>query len=134
VKNLLAWLLQSRRAPTPVDMSPQASRTKSLGGQATSPPTSPTPRHEEPRRVAPGPRPGEQWVYVEAIDVDVASVVRSIEGVQKVTRERNGTWKIVVDRDINAEVAKRIVAKGGLLRLLISTPYFAKLGSLGEAT
>jgi hypothetical protein len=69
---------------------------------------------------------------VEASDVDVASVMRGIDGVQRVTRERSGLWKVVANRDINLEAARGILARGGGLTLLISTPYFTKLGLVAE--
>ena len=75
-----------------------------------------------------GPREGEQWIYVEASEVDVASCMRAIDGVQRVTRESNGIWRVVADRDINIEAARNIVARGGALALLVSTPHLAKLG------
>jgi hypothetical protein len=78
------------------------------------------------------PRAGEQWLYVEASDVDVASAVRAIDGVQRVTRETGGIWKVVANKDINAEAARNIIGKGGALTLLLSTPYLAKLGLAEE--
>ena len=79
-----------------------------------------------------GPPDGEQWIYVEASDVDIASAVRPIDGVQKVTRERNGVWKVVANRDIGPEVARSIIVKGGDLSLLISQSQISKLGRVTE--
>jgi ABC-2 type transport system ATP-binding protein len=57
-------------------------------------------------------------VLVEASEIDVGAAVEPIEGVQKVTRESDGTWRIVADRDVRATVAQRIVTGGGsLIRL-----------------
>jgi len=68
-------------------------------------------------------RPTTQHViFVEAVDTDVASAVRAIEGVQKVTRERTGAWRVVADRDARAAAARQIVAKGGALTHLTSSP------------
>jgi ABC-2 type transport system ATP-binding protein len=54
-------------------------------------------------------------LLVEASQIDVAAVVRPVEGVQKVTRGADGTWRIVADRDVRAAVAQRIVTSGGSL-------------------
>jgi ABC-2 type transport system ATP-binding protein len=54
-------------------------------------------------------------LLVEASQVDVAKVVGPLEGVQKVTLESGGTWRIVADRDVRAAVASRIVNGGGSL-------------------
>jgi hypothetical protein len=121
LRSLRRVLASARREKAPVDAAPSAESPPALVGAA--------PATEPPRRRArPGPREGEQWVYVEASDVDVASVIRGIDGVQRVTRERSGIWKIVANRDINLEAARGILARGGGLTLLISTPYFSKLG------
>jgi ABC-2 type transport system ATP-binding protein len=54
-------------------------------------------------------------LLVEAAQIDVGAAVKPIEGVQTVTREGDGTWRIVADRDVRAEVARRIVSGGGSL-------------------
>ncbi|MBV8190569.1 MAG: ABC transporter ATP-binding protein [Alphaproteobacteria bacterium] len=54
-------------------------------------------------------------LLVEASQIDVAAVVRSVDGVQKVTRDSDGNWRIVADRDVRAAVAQRTVAGGGSL-------------------
>ena len=54
-------------------------------------------------------------LLVEASQIDVAAVVRSVDGVQKVTRDSDGNWRIVADRDVRAAVAQRIVTSGGSL-------------------
>jgi len=57
-------------------------------------------------------------ILVEATGIDVPAVLGGVEGVQKVTRERAATWRVVADRDVRAAVAQRIVTSGGsLLRL-----------------
>jgi ABC-2 type transport system ATP-binding protein len=57
-------------------------------------------------------------LLVEASRIDVAAAVRPIKGVQTVTQESDGTWRIVADRDVRAAVAAQIVSDGGsLLRL-----------------
>ena len=44
--------------------------------------------------------------------------MRPLEGVQTVTQESDGTWRIVADRDVRAAVAQRIVTGcGALVRL-----------------
>jgi ABC-2 type transport system ATP-binding protein len=57
-------------------------------------------------------------VVLEAADTDVASAVRGIEGVKKVTREPGSAWKVVADRDVRADAARQIVSKGGSLTRL----------------
>jgi ABC-type multidrug transport system ATPase subunit len=52
---------------------------------------------------------------VEAAETDIASAVRAIEGVQKVTRKRGGTWKVTADRDVASAAAPQIINKGGAL-------------------
>src|SRR5262249_10958330 len=48
---------------------------------------------------------------------------RGLEGVQRVTRERGGSWKVVADRDVRAAAARQIISKGGALtRLTATTP------------
>jgi ABC-2 type transport system ATP-binding protein len=54
-------------------------------------------------------------LLVEASQIDVAQAVQAVEGVQKVTHEADGTWRIVADRDVRAAVAQRIVTGGGSL-------------------
>jgi hypothetical protein len=73
-----------------------------------------------------GPPPGRKWIYIAATDCDVASVVRSIEGVLKVTRE-SGYWRIVADKDVATQAAKAIAAKGGALSTLITSEALAEL-------
>jgi hypothetical protein len=72
------------------------------------------------------PPPGRKWIYIAATDCDVASVVRSIDGVLRVTRE-HGYWRIVADKDIVTEVARTIAAKGGTLSMLITAESLAEL-------
>ncbi len=55
---------------------------------------------------------------VEASGTDVAAALRGIEGVQQVVADGDGTWRVVADRDVRAEVAKRIVSAGGSLTRL----------------
>jgi ABC-2 type transport system ATP-binding protein len=54
-------------------------------------------------------------LLVEASQIDVGAAVKPIDGVQKVTHESDGTWRIVADRDVRAAVAQRIVTGGGSL-------------------
>jgi ABC-2 type transport system ATP-binding protein len=54
-------------------------------------------------------------VLVEASGIDVPATLRGVEGVQKVTSDEQGAWRIVADRDVRAVVAQRIVAAGGAL-------------------
>jgi hypothetical protein len=61
------------------------------------------------------PPEGHWWLYISAEDCDVASIVRSIEGVTKVSRERGGYWLVTSSREIAGEAAKSIVSKGGIL-------------------
>jgi ABC-2 type transport system ATP-binding protein len=55
---------------------------------------------------------------VEASGTDVAAALRGIEGVQQVVADGDGAWRVVADRDVRAEVAKRIVTAGGSLTRL----------------
>jgi hypothetical protein len=58
-------------------------------------------------------------LVVEAGDIDVASTIRSIDGVRKVTREVGGVWLVEADRDIRSLVARQMVVSGGVLTMLI---------------
>lgn len=75
------------------------------------------------------PPPGQQWIYVVAPDCDVSSIVRSIEGVLKVTRDRNGCWRITADQDVVVLVARNIVSKGGSLTTLITFDALTELNA-----
>ena len=55
---------------------------------------------------------------VEASGTDVAAALRGIEGVQQVVADGDGAWRVVADRDVRAEAAKRIVSAGGSLTRL----------------
>jgi len=55
----------------------------------------------------PGPLPGQKWIYVTATGCDVASAVRSIDGVLRVTRE-GGYWRIVADKELQIEALKEL--------------------------
>jgi ABC-2 type transport system ATP-binding protein len=57
-------------------------------------------------------------ILVEAAGTDVAAALRGIEGVQSVTTEGEGTWRVVADRDVRAAAAQRIVSQGGSLTRL----------------
>jgi ABC-2 type transport system ATP-binding protein len=57
-------------------------------------------------------------LLVEATGVDVASTLKSIEGVQQVVGAGQGAWRVVADRDVRAAAAQRIVAAGGSLTRL----------------
>jgi hypothetical protein len=46
-----------------------------------------------------------KWLLVEAEDIDVASILSAISGVQKVTRVSGGLWKVFVDRDFGTSIA-----------------------------
>ncbi len=62
----------------------------------------------------------QNTLYLEAGDIDVASVIRGVEGVQKVLRERGGAWRVTADRDVRAAAAKQIMSRGGTLTRLTS--------------
>ncbi len=55
---------------------------------------------------------------VEAQGVDIAGVLRGVEGVQTVVADGEGAWRVVADRDVRAVVANRIVTGGGSLTRL----------------
>lgn len=57
-------------------------------------------------------------LQVEATGIDVAATLRGVEGVQRVTGEGAGAWRVVADRDVRAAVAHRIVSSGGSLTRL----------------
>jgi len=57
-------------------------------------------------------------ILVEASGTDVAAALRGIEGVQQVIADGDGAWRVVADRDVRAEVARRVVSAGGSLTRL----------------
>jgi ABC-2 type transport system ATP-binding protein len=57
-------------------------------------------------------------LLVEASGIDVAGALSGVAGVQKVTPEGEGAWRVVADRDVRAAVAQRIVSSGGSLTRL----------------
>src|SRR5215471_17161986 len=57
-------------------------------------------------------------ILVEASGIDVAAALRGIEGVQQVVADGDGAWRVVADRDVRAEVARRVVSAGGSLTRL----------------
>ena len=57
-------------------------------------------------------------LLVEASGVDVASTLKSIEGVQQVVDTGQGAWRVVADRDVRAAAAQHIIAAGGSLTRL----------------
>jgi ABC-2 type transport system ATP-binding protein len=57
-------------------------------------------------------------ILVEATGTDVAAALRGIEGVQQVVADGEGAWRVVADREVRAEVARRVVAAGGSLTRL----------------
>ena len=99
----LTRMVGARKAPQPV--------AAPIGERAPEPAAPPIEKR---------PPPGQQWIYVTAPDCDVSSIVRSIDGVLKVTRDRSGYWRIAADQDVTALVARGIVTKGGSLTTLIS--------------
>jgi len=57
-------------------------------------------------------------ILIEAKGSDIAGTLRGIDGVQSVTAEGEGAWRVVAARDVRAEAAQRIVAAGGSLTRL----------------
>jgi ABC-2 type transport system ATP-binding protein len=57
-------------------------------------------------------------LQVEADGTDVAAALDGIAGVQTVTRQGDGSWRVVADHDVRAVVAQRIVSAGGSLTRL----------------
>jgi ABC-2 type transport system ATP-binding protein len=57
-------------------------------------------------------------LLVEASGTDVAAALRGIEGVQLVTSDGAGAFRVVADRDVRAAAAQRIVSAGGALTRL----------------
>jgi ABC-2 type transport system ATP-binding protein len=57
-------------------------------------------------------------IAVEASGADIATTLKGITGVQQVSADGEGAWKVVADRDVRAAVAMRIVAAGGSLTRL----------------
>ncbi|WP_421998372.1 ABC transporter ATP-binding protein [Reyranella sp.] len=56
-------------------------------------------------------------ILVEAAGIDVASVLRGLDGVQSV-RPEGAAWRVVADRDVRAAAARAIVSAGGALTRL----------------
>ena len=77
-------------------------------------------RVEDKATVGPRPPPGRKWIYLAATDCDVASAVRTVDGILKVTREK-GYWRVTADKDVVAQVAKVITSRGGTLSMLITS-------------
>jgi hypothetical protein len=75
------------------------------------------------------PPPGQHWVYVAAPDCDVSSLVRSIDGVLKVTRNKQGYWRIAANQDVAAQVGRQIVSKGGSLTTLVTFETLTEFGA-----
>jgi len=46
-----------------------------------------------------------KWLLIEADLIDVALILSTLKGVQKVTRVSSGLWKVLVDRDIEVSAA-----------------------------
>jgi hypothetical protein len=46
-----------------------------------------------------------KWLLIEADLIDVALILSTLNGVQKVTRVSGGLWKVLVDRDIDTSAA-----------------------------
>jgi hypothetical protein len=66
------------------------------------------------------PQPAEDYALaVEASQIDVASAIRSIDGVRNITCEDGGIWLVEADRDIRAAVARQTIVAGGVLTMLI---------------
>jgi ABC-2 type transport system ATP-binding protein len=57
-------------------------------------------------------------LLVEASGIDVSASLRDVTGVQKVTSEGDGAWRVIADRDVRAAVAQRVVSSGGSLTRL----------------
>ena len=82
----------------------------------------------QPQRIATA-RPDDHAMLVEASQIDVASAIRAIDGVQKVTRQVNGVWLVASDREIRPLVAQQIVKRGGELTLLVGRAELSRLSS-----
>ncbi|MBS0519056.1 MAG: ABC transporter ATP-binding protein [Proteobacteria bacterium] len=57
-------------------------------------------------------------LLVEATGIDVAEALSGTPGVQQVVPAGEGAWRVTADRDVRAEVARRIVTAGGALTRL----------------
>ena len=65
---------------------------------------------------------GTTVISLEASGFDAPTKLAGIDGLQRVTKKAEGTWRIDATRDIRAEVAKRVVEAGaGLLALTVGT-------------
>ena len=74
-----------------------------------------------------GARPDDYAVLVEASQTDIASAIRAIDGVQKVTRQIGGLWLVASDREIRSLVARQIIQRGGELTLLVGRAAASRL-------
>jgi ABC-2 type transport system ATP-binding protein len=61
---------------------------------------------------------GGYGVEIEAVGKDLPRVIGAINGVQRVTEEAPGKYRLVAARDIRAELGAAIVASGGALMRL----------------
>jgi ABC-2 type transport system ATP-binding protein len=61
---------------------------------------------------------GTTVVRLEASGVDPVSVLKGIDGLERVTKEADASWRIDATSDVRAAVARRIVEAGGELRSL----------------
>jgi ABC-2 type transport system ATP-binding protein len=61
---------------------------------------------------------GTTVVRLEAAGVDPVAVLDGIDGLQRVTKEADGSWRLDATSDVRAAVARRIVEAGGELRSL----------------
>ena len=114
----LFGLRQWQRKPTSMQPNAAANTDRAGGRPATE---------DAPATVTPSAKVSSPaHVYLlEATEVDVAAAIRAIEGVSKVTRDADGAWRIVADREVAPLMARRIVAAGGEMTMLVSAARYS---------
>ncbi len=66
---------------------------------------------------------GGHTTVVEAEGADLAAILGSVPGAQRVIPGEGGTFRVLADRDLRSDVARRVTEAGGrLLRLNVEEP------------
>jgi ABC-2 type transport system ATP-binding protein len=59
---------------------------------------------------------GAYSIEVDASGIDVPTALKGLNGVAAMTKTPRGTTQVDAKRDVRADIAKRIIEKGGALR------------------